>query len=119
MELLIEDAKRLEEIKNEFSGRYPFLKLEFFHHRHSEGKGSPKSDMVEGDPTLGEIRRKHNEGGLTIAEHMPVGELETAFEEKYGIHIQVFRKSGDLWLETSTTDSWTLKEQNDTGADMA
>ena len=119
MELKIEDAKRLEEIKSEFSNRYPYLKIEFFHHAQIEGKGSPRSDMVEGDPTLGEIRKRHNEGEVTIREEMPVSQLESAFEENYGIHVQVFRKSKDLWLETSATDSWTLKEQNTTGAEMA
>ncbi|MEQ8323153.1 MAG: hypothetical protein RIC15_09690 [Vicingaceae bacterium] len=118
MEIHIEDNKPLEEIKNEFSRRYPFLKIEFFQHAHKEGSGSPKSDMIDGNPALGEVRQKHNEGGVVINENMSVSDLEGNFENKYGIHIQVFRKSGDLWLETSATDSWTLKEQNDTGADM-
>jgi hypothetical protein len=26
--------------------------------------------------------------------------------------VQVFRKSGKVWLETTVTDGWTLEEQN-------
>ena len=119
MELHIEDTIRLEELKNQFTERYPFLKLEFFNHSHSQGSGSPKSDMITGDFTFGEIRKKHNEGDLIIKSEMSVDNIESEFENKYGIHAQIFRKSGDLWLETSATDSWSLKEQNETGESMS
>ena len=119
MELHIVDLKKLEDLKNEFSEHYPFLKLEFFYHSHSQGTGSPKSDMITGDLTFADIRKIHNEGDLTIKSDMQVSFVELEFENKYGIHAQIFRKSGDLWLETSATDSWTLKEQNETGALMS
>ena len=118
MELSIEDGRLLEDIKADFNQRYPYLKLEFFRKGHGEGHGSPKSDMITENHALGEIRTKTNEGDVTINETMSVNEVEQAFESKYGIHVQVFRKSGELWLETSATDSWTLKEQNETGAEM-
>jgi hypothetical protein len=38
--------------------------------------------------------------------------VENAFEEMYGLSVQVFRKSGNTWLQTTTSDSWTLNEQN-------
>ena len=46
MEIHIDDTKKLEDIKNEFSKKYPFLKIEFFKNAHAEGNGSPKSDMI-------------------------------------------------------------------------
>ena len=119
MELHIEDLKKLKDIKKQFSEHYPYLKLEFFNHSQVQGKGSPKSDMITGDLTFGEIRKVHNEGDITIKSDMQVIIVEKEFENKYGIHAQIFRKSGDLWLETNATDSWTLKEQNDTGALMS
>lgn len=119
MELHIEDSIRIEDLKDQFADRYPYLKLEFFNHSHHQGRGSPKSDMITGDLTFGEIRKKHNEGDLIIKSEMKVNIVEQEFENKYGIHAQIFRKSGDLWLETSATDSWTLKEQNETGASMS
>jgi hypothetical protein len=33
----------------------------------------------------------------------------------YGIHVQLFRKSGKVWINTSVTSSWTLEEQNKQG----
>ena len=50
-------------------------------------------------------------GDLLIEESTVVSSLETAFEVEYGLHMQVFRKSGRTWLETSVTDNLTLKEQ--------
>jgi hypothetical protein len=48
-----------------------------------------------------------------------VSKVEMGFQESFGISVQVFRKSGKVWLETSATDCWTLEEQNEQGAFMA
>ena len=119
MEIHIDDTKKLEEIKNEFSKKYPFLKIEFFKNAHSEGNGSPKSDMISEDVAVGNIRTKHNEGDIAITGDMKVSDLEQQFEKRYGIHAQIFRKSRDLWLETSITDQWSLNDQNSTGKEMS
>ena len=42
---------------------------------------------------------------------MPVWQLERLFEEDCGLHVQVFRRSGKIWLETSRTDDLTLEQQ--------
>jgi hypothetical protein len=46
---------------------------------------------------------------------MTVADLEFRLEKEYGLHIQVFRKSGNIWLETTATDNWTLDRQNQEG----
>lgn len=119
MEIHISDTTLIGEIKTEFSERYPFLKLEFFNHAHADGLGSPKEDMIVENMSLEKVRTIHNEGDIVIIPDMEVGVLEQIFESKYGIHVQIFRKSGDLWLETSATDNWTLQEQNLTGSEMS
>ena len=50
---------------------------------------------------------------------MSVTELETMFRENFGLYVQVFRRSGKLWLETTATDSWTLTVQNDQGKELS
>ena len=50
---------------------------------------------------------------------MTVGELEKLFRERFGANIQVSRKSGTLWLETTMTDNWTLKQQNEHGRELS
>ena len=49
---------------------------------------------------------------------MSVADLEKAFMNKFGLLTQVFRRSGNIWLETSITDGWSLKQQNDLGREI-
>ncbi|MDP4586726.1 MAG: hypothetical protein NWS86_00980 [Flavobacteriales bacterium] len=42
---------------------------------------------------------------------MTVEQVESIFE-KSGMHVQVFRQSGKLWLETTRTDDWALSRIN-------
>ena len=50
---------------------------------------------------------------------MTVGELENIFKDQFGANVQVSRKSGSLWLETTLTDKWTLLQQNEQGKELS
>ena len=50
---------------------------------------------------------------------MTVGQLEKAFRERFGLNMQVSRKSGPVWLETTVTDKWTLRQQNEHGRELS
>jgi len=63
--------------------------------------------------------RKKEEGELDIPDTLTVGELENLFMDRFGLSVQVFRRSGNLWLETTMTDNWTLKQQNDHGKEIS
>ncbi|MCB9187380.1 MAG: hypothetical protein H6601_11640 [Flavobacteriales bacterium] len=119
MKLHINDALTISEIQEEFGKVFPYLKIEFFKKPHETGETSPKSEMLPSDATLAKWRTVHNEGDLTVTAETTVEEVETGCQNKFGISAQVFRKSGDIWLETSATDHWTLKEQNEQGEFMA
>ena len=41
-----------------------------------------------------------------------------SIEEEFGIHVQVLRKSGRVWLQTTATDDWTLAEQEQEAANL-
>jgi hypothetical protein len=43
--------------------------------------------------------------------HFKTSTFEQTLKEKFGINVQVFRKAGELWLQTTITDHWTLAEQ--------
>jgi len=45
--------------------------------------------------------------------------LEICLQYEFGLPAQILRKSGNLWLETSMTNHWTLQQQNDHGRDIA
>lgn len=119
MKIFIDNSILLEAVKEKFSEKYPFLKIEFFKAAHDDGIASPKSDMITEGLTIGEIRSTSNNGEIEITGDLKVGDLEQELKSRFGIHAQVFRKSGKLWLETSVTDQWTLNEQNETGKEMS
>lgn len=119
MKLVINDQRKIFAIQEEFNNLFPYLKLEFFAKPHQKGGPSPKKFMKHGGETLGECRTLHNSGELTISPAMTVADLEAHFSDVYGLSVQVFRKSGKSWLETTVTDQWTLEEQNRQGMDLS
>lgn len=118
MKLHIDDSKTIKEIQDEFVNVFKYIKIEFFKKSHEAGEGSAKKDLIEHSKKLGDIRTIHNEGDLVITKDMIVSDVESAFENTFGIHAQVFRKQNDVWLLTSNTDSWTLAEQIETAEEM-
>ncbi|MBK7309918.1 MAG: hypothetical protein KBG47_02410 [Bacteroidia bacterium] len=115
MQVLINDNRKIFAIQEEFSKLFPYLKLEFFSKTHNVGGGSAKKQIKNNSKTLGECRTVHNKGKVTITPQMTVSDLEQNFGDVYGLGVQVFRKSGKVWLETTVTDGWTLDEQNSQG----
>lgn len=115
MKLELQKSKRISAVKDEFNSFFPFLKLEFFKVEHDPLQPTAKKAMVKGDPSLTELNASFKGGSLLLKYSMPVGTLETMFSDFFGLNVQVFRKSGKVWLETSATDTMTLEEQNRLG----
>ena len=107
----IQDSKSIKEIKEEFNKKFNLLKLEFFSSNHEVGEANKSSEILDENLLLKEIRTIHKEGDLSIDGHQKVSTLEQNFSEMYGVNVQVLRKSGKIWLQTTTTDGWTLAEQ--------
>lgn len=105
--------KTIAEIQEEFSEAFPSLKLVFFSKPHKAYKDSSAKHLIsDRTRTLGSLEKKPHNGDLHIEPEMPTWQVERLFEEEFGLHVQVFRKSGNTWLETSVTDDLTLEEQD-------
>ena len=115
MNITINDRREIFAIQEEFNIVFPYLKLEFFLKPLKTGGTFEKKLIKHSSKTLGECSTLHNTGQITITPNMTVVDLEQTFSDVYGLGIQVFRKSGRVWLETTVTDSWTLEEQNRQG----
>jgi hypothetical protein len=113
--MTISDERTLAEVQREFHEKFPFLKLAFYSTPHKTGEGSQNKALINETKTIGEVRTVHNTGDLSINGHLKVSTLEQQFAEVYGLNVQVFRKSGSIWLQTITTDDWTLSAQNKKG----
>jgi hypothetical protein len=119
MKIAINDKRKIFAIQESFSAAFPYLKLEFFTKGNKQGGPSLKKFIKHPNKTLGECRTIHNKGSITITGAMTVAELEQRFADVYGLGMQVFRKSGKMWLETTVTDGWTLDEQNRQGESLS
>lgn len=119
MKIEINDNRKISAIQEDFAVEFPYLKLEFFSRPHKPGGVSPKRQLKSTDHTLGEFRSVHTTGEIEIIPQMTVSALEQQFWKLYGLGVQVFRKSGKIWLETTVTDNWTLEEQNRQGEELS
>jgi hypothetical protein len=119
MKLIINDSRKIFAIQEEFQKMFPYLKLEFFAKPSHVGGVPSKKEIKHSSKTLGECRAVHTSGLLTVTPQTLVGELEQNFRDNFDLAVQVFRKSGSAWIETSSTDDWTLEHENNTGAEMA
>lgn len=119
MKIKINDNRKIFAIQEEFSNLFPYLRIEFFSKPHKPGGASSKKIMKHSSKTLGECRTIHKKGQITITPNMTVNDLEQCFSDIFGLGVQVFRKSGKVWLETTVTDGWTLEEQNNQGKELS
>jgi len=103
-------------INQSFVEAFPYLKIVFYKKSHDHFHGSMKKDEISEDMKVGDLNADLKEGQVEWQGEMSVDKLETYMEEEFGLHTQVFRKSGDLWLQTSVTDHWSLDEQNSNAA---
>lgn len=119
MKFIIDDSTKISEIQSEFSKHFPYLKLEFFQFNPSEEDAFLKSNLVTNhNTTLDKIRHLHIPGYISLNGNQLVSTFEKYLKENFGINAQVFRKSGSNWLQTTSTDDWTLSEQNNKGLEM-
>jgi len=114
MILQIEQHKTLHETQEEFNKAYPFLRIEFY--RNTE-PGFARRHLQNSMLMVAAGLKKNGE--MEITDGMTVGELENNFLQQFGLNVQLSRKSGNLWLETTMTDGWTLKQQNDHGRELS
>ena len=115
--MLIGDDMKIKDIQQAFSKLFPALKVEFFSGRHTVGEGSPIRTRLDAELTLAQVRSAHTEGEFIIRGDISVAQLEREFFERFGLNTQILRRSGNLWMQTTATDSWTLEEQNQKGSD--
>lgn len=112
----IDKPVKISEIKKVFNNEFPFLKIEFFKKKHKPMQGSLKKDVITDDFTVSTEQGIHD---IVISDDMLVSEFENQFAEKLKLSAQVFRKSGKSWLETTFTDGWTLRKQNEEGIELS
>lgn len=116
MNVTINHTMNIATVQQLFNELFPFLKIEFFEKENKAIPGTLKKRIHNISKKLFDfIISQEVIAEISIHPEMTVTELEKAFTKVYKLHTQVFRKSGNIWLETTITDGWTLEEQNNQG----
>jgi len=118
MKIKIASSRLLSEIQKEFNDQFPFLKIEFFRSTMPRVSKWNAVNRISPDLEISKCQVLRKEGELHFLEETKVGELENLFLNDFNLNAQVFRRSGNIWLETTMTDKWTLKQQNDHGREI-
>lgn len=115
MEIYISEEATIGAIQSDFREVYPFLQLEFFQQPHETGEHCPPCQKLPADTPIEDIRMMHTFGWLDISKQRSAAEIEYDFRHFMGLSVQVMRRSGDLWVQTTKTDFWTLQQLNEEG----
>lgn len=117
MNIEISNDKSVGDVQKEFRTAFPFLKIEFF---KKNGAGARNGMQVIPDKTtIGMIKPIQGPHSVDIDPARRVEEVEDDFFKKLGLLVRIFRKSGNMWIETTLTDSWSLRRQNHEGEQMS
>lgn len=114
MVLHLSPSRLISEVQSEFNNIYPFLKIEFY---NKSGPGPGKHHLAH------TLTLKHagvkKAGQIELKDSTTVKNLEKELWQQFSLKGQISRKSGNLWLETTITDNWTLKQQNEHGKELS
>jgi hypothetical protein len=117
MTMLLIKNRAINDVREEFNNAYPFLSIDFYKHE-LKSAGLFVRQRLNKTTSLVNAGIRH-EGEIDIIETMTVRQLEQSFKDEFGLEIQISRKSGNVWLETTISDEWTLKQQNDHGRELS
>jgi hypothetical protein len=119
MQLRIAPTRLISEVQAEFNKAFPFLKLEFFQNKiFRQNNGEPAVRMAH-NRKIGDCQASITDGEIEVTNELTVRELERKFKNELSLDVQVFRRSGTLWLQTTMTDGWTLEKQNEHGMELS
>ncbi|MBE7172266.1 MAG: hypothetical protein INR73_16890 [Williamsia sp.] len=115
--LYITSDKPVQDIQQEFSQAFPFLKLEFYTKETVAKKRRPIDQFIP-------VGREQYSSGkaegsmILLTPCLTIKELRKKCEELFGISVKVYRRFSNLWLEISITEDFTLQQQNDHASEI-
>jgi hypothetical protein len=113
MLLHIDDTWTVSDVQDAFSRCFPGLRISFTKKGPFYKETAPYGTTIEGNQRIGAIRKTHGAGYLEILSWYTVARLEKEFREQFGLPVQVFRKEQGKWMQTSSTDNYTLRQQSE------
>lgn len=112
MNIIITPEVKLTEVQQLLNKKFPLLTIRYFETavNYITGKAMEGKRIEEKELTFGDLNHQLKNICLAVTPETKVKDLEKSFHEKLDVFIQVYRKSGNLWLQTTATDNMTLAE---------
>jgi len=111
MLLRIHDNLLIEDIQEHFSECFPHLKIEVYSTPHHWKRESLQKDLISPKSLIGDIRKTHSGGIMEIKSSDKVGDIEEKLKKMFDLNVQIFRKENDCWIQTTSTDGFTLERE--------
>jgi len=118
MKIQFNPESTLSELQESFSNQYPNLKLGFFVDLNDDGQYSHDELIKDEHSSLRLVNPEIGSGVLNISPNTKIIDFETEALQLLGVEVQVFRRSGKLWLATKQTDYKTFLEQEEISIQM-
>jgi hypothetical protein len=109
MELNFNQNTTIGDLKKQFNQNFEAVRIEFYHHSHKDRSASAKEDQIKDQVALKDLIKTGKSIHLEFDRTIKISELEQIFEQDFGLHIQIFRKYGESWLQTTLSDHWSLQ----------
>lgn len=108
-------SNKIKDLIEQFTHQFDHLRIEFYEKHHKENEGSSVKTQLDHNTMITSLNPNLGETSIEIDENMSVAEFESMMHDKYHFNIQVFRNSAGTWLQTTSTDHWSLSKQNGKG----
>ena len=108
----------LRELQESFTEQYPNLKLGFFVDLNDDNQYSQDELIKNEHSTLRMVNPKIGYGAISVSPSTKVMDFETEAFIQLGVDVQVFRRSGKLWLATKQTDHKSFVELEEMSIQM-
>ncbi len=112
MLLKIERNMTIDQVNHNLHTKFPYLKLVFFKQANNNEEDNSENRITALYTPLIDIYPNLRNALINLNGNLQVRNLETKINEITGARVQVFRRSGNVWLETLTTDNKTLADLN-------
>ncbi len=103
----VKTGMKIKDLKKQFNDYYPNLKIELFAPASEHNKSNLLDNNLDLNALIGD-----KEANIEFLGNTSVGMFEQLFETQLGLSVQVFRRSGNVFLETKNTDNWTLDQEH-------
>lgn len=102
----------LAQLYERFNELFPYLQLELVIDR-------PLSAKAREEQTMDELAGTITHCCFLIEGNLFIADLESDFQECYGLAVRIKRWTGYAWHDTDDTRDWTLDQQNQKGEEVS